>query len=115
MEGFDHTRGCLYKRRGSSSSYQEDFLAIFKLTEWDGPHISRVVDRIVERFGGEEWFGRMLKKSPFFDPDDPSASLAGLFNYDQLDILYAILSRAISGEGMSGDGVDNLVKRLELK
>ena len=115
MEGFDEKRACLYRRSGSSSAYQEDFLGIFKLDEWDGQQISRVVDRFVERYGEEEWFLSVLNKSPFFDPGDKATSLSGLFNYDQMDVLHTILARAVSGEVMTGDGVVKLIERLTLK
>ena len=115
MEGFNHRRICSYKNKGSGVSYQKDFLGIFTLTEWNGSHISDVVDKLVAKFEHEAWFSEILKKSPFFDPDDKSISLSGMFNFDQMDTVHVLLSRAVRGESMTGKEVDSMVESLELR
>jgi hypothetical protein len=115
--GYDDTRACLYKQSDSAPrpvSYQEDFLGIFGLTEWDSEHISGVVSQLVSRFGGEGWFHSVIGRSPFFADGDMEASLSGMFNYDQLDVLHALLCRAIQGGSMDNEDVKQLMEKLRL-
>ena len=117
IDGYDDTRACMYKQSGSALrpvSYQEDFLGIFGLTDWDSEHISGVVSQLVRHFGKEDWFHSVIRKSPFFADGDMEASLSGMFNYDQLDILHALLCRAVQGEFMENEGVKQSIEKLRL-
>lgn len=117
IDGYNDTYACTYKQPPDGRhavSYQDDFLGIFGIADWDGEHIATVVDRIVERFGDDDWFRSVIELSPFHVEGDMGASLSGMFNYDQLDGLHVLLCSAIHGVPMGSEDVKRSIAGLRL-